>query len=157
MAMETQTETWRGEGGKAVHGVRKPYLLVFVFLAIITIIEVQIPSSGQSIGLQRAEQIVFLMGTAVAKGALVALYYMHLKYEPLVLRYVPLVPLGLAATPVLAPRPRSSLAPAPLPALALVVRGSPSPPPPGTRPADPRGLGGGGGKWHHRTTSARTR
>ena len=101
MAMETQTETWRGEVGKAMHGVRKPYLLVFVFLAIITIIEVQIPTSGESIGLQKAEQIVFLMATAVAKGSLVALYYMHLRYEPLVLRYVPLVPLGLVAILVL--------------------------------------------------------
>ncbi len=101
MAVETQTEGFAAGVSKAVHSVRKPYLLVFVFLAFITIIEVQIPTLGPTIGLEKPEQIVFLMATAVAKGSLVALYYMHLRYEPLVLRYLPLVPLGLVAILVL--------------------------------------------------------
>ncbi|HLB67399.1 MAG TPA: cytochrome C oxidase subunit IV family protein [Thermoplasmata archaeon] len=101
MAIQTQTEGFATGVSKTIHGVRKPYLLVFVFLAVITIIEVQIPTFGTSIGLQKPEQIVFLMATAVAKASLVALYYMHLRYEPVVLRYLPLVPLGLVAILVL--------------------------------------------------------
>ena len=101
MAMETQ-----GPGmaavAKAAHEVKKPYALVFVALAVITILEVQIPTYGASLlGLQKTEQILLLMATAVAKASFVALYYMHLKSEPLVLKYVPIVPLVLVAILVL--------------------------------------------------------
>ncbi len=86
---------------KAAAVVRKPYFLVFVLLAVITVFEVQVPTLGASIGLDKVKQIIVLMSTAVAKASLVALYYMHLKYEPLVLRYVPLVPLFLVLILVL--------------------------------------------------------
>ncbi|HEY4705086.1 MAG TPA: cytochrome C oxidase subunit IV family protein [Thermoplasmata archaeon] len=101
MAMETQ-----GPGmaavAKAAHEVKKPYALVFLFLAIVTVLEIQIPTYGASVlGLLKTEQIILLMATAVAKGSFVALYYMHLKYEPLVLKYLPIVPLVLVAILVL--------------------------------------------------------
>ncbi len=101
MTMETQA---RGTAAvaKAAHEVKKPYALVFVALAVITVLEIQVPTYGASaLGLQKTEQIILLMATAVAKGSFVALYYMHLKYEPLVLKYVPIVPLVLAAILIL--------------------------------------------------------
>ena len=100
MAMETQ-----GPGmaavAKAAHEVKKPYFAVFLVLGAITLFEINVPTFGQY-GIPKTAQVLMLIATAVAKGALVALYYMHLKYEPLVLRYVPLVPLGLVAILVLA-------------------------------------------------------
>lgn len=101
MAMETRTGGM-GVAAKAAHEVKKPYALVFLALAIITVFEVQVPTYGASVlGLQKTEQIILLMATAVAKASFVALYYMHLKYEPLVLKYLPLVPLVLVAILVL--------------------------------------------------------
>ena len=85
---------------KAVEHVKKPYFAVFLVLAIVTVFEIQVPTFGQY-GIPKAAQITMLMATAIAKASLVALYYMHLKYEPLVLRYVPLVPLGLVAILIL--------------------------------------------------------
>ncbi len=102
MAMETHGGGAATAVAKAVHEVKKPYAVVFVFLAVITVLEIQIPTYGASVlGLLKTEQILLLMATAVAKASFVALYYMHLKYEPLVLKYVPLVPLVLVAILVL--------------------------------------------------------
>jgi|GEM_PF-1697692 len=101
MSMETRRE---GLGARlaatAAVTVKKPYFAVFLALGAITVFEINVPSFGQY-GIPKSAQVLMLMATAVAKGALVALYYMHLKYEPLVLRYVPLVPLGLVAILVL--------------------------------------------------------
>jgi len=101
MSMATQEE---GTGARlakaAAHVAKKPYFAVFLFLGFITLFEINVPTFG-AYGIPKAAQVIMLMATAVAKGALVALYYMHLKYEPLVLRYVPLVPLGLVAILVL--------------------------------------------------------
>ncbi len=102
MSMEAQ----RGSLGArlaaaAAVTVKKPYFAVFLVLGAITLFEINVPTFGQY-GIPKTAQVLMLIATAVAKGALVALYYMHLKYEPLVLRYVPLVPLGLVAILVLA-------------------------------------------------------
>ncbi len=101
--MAAPTETGAPVSGlaKAAETIRRPYLLVFVMLAVITVFELQVPTRFAELGLQKAQQIGVLVATSVAKAALVALYYMHLKYEPVVLKYVPLVPLGLVTILVL--------------------------------------------------------
>jgi len=101
MSMETQEEGMGARFAKAAAvAVKKPYFAVFLVLGVVTLFEINVPSFG-AYGIPKAAQVMMLMATAVAKGTLVALYYMHLKYEPLVLRYVPLVPLGLVAILVL--------------------------------------------------------
>jgi len=86
---------------KVVEQVKKPYFAVFLVLAAVTVFEIQVPGFG-AYGIPKTVQVTMLIATAAAKASLVVLYYMHLKYEPLVLRYVPLVPLGLVAILILA-------------------------------------------------------
>ena len=104
MSMESKVEgdaIGAGLAKAAIETVKKPYFAVFLVLAVITLFEINVPSFG-AYGIPKGAQITMLIATAVAKATLVALYYMHLKYEPLVLRYVPLVPLGLVAILILA-------------------------------------------------------
>jgi len=83
--------------GKAVLGVEKrPYVRTFGVLAVVTLVEFQIPFISTDI-LSKSLQIVFLVAFSIAKAALVVAYYMHLRYEPRVLAYIPLVPLILIA------------------------------------------------------------
>lgn len=89
--METVEAHGTGAVGEAL---KRPYVLVLVLLAVVTLIEVQIPSFGEQFGLTMSLQIGFLMGSAVVKAGLVALYYMHLRYEPRILRLLPLGPLA---------------------------------------------------------------
>jgi caa(3)-type oxidase subunit IV len=86
---------------RSAHGIdavarelKRPYVPVLVFLAIVTLVEVQIPSLGAAVGIPQALQIVFLMGSAAIKAAMVALYYMHLRYEPRILGLLPAGPLA---------------------------------------------------------------
>jgi caa(3)-type oxidase subunit IV len=94
--MATTTRAARGVETVAVE-LKRPYVAVLVFLAIVTVVEVQIPSLGNTLGIAQSLQIVFLMGSAAIKAAMVALYYMHLKYEPRVLRLLPAGPLVFVA------------------------------------------------------------
>jgi len=96
MIMATTTEAARGMDAVA-HELKRPYVAVLAFLAIVTVVEVQIPTLGAAWGISSGLQIVFLMGTAVIKAAMVALYYMHLRYEPRVLRLLPVGPLVFVA------------------------------------------------------------
>ncbi len=100
MATARATETAPTGLAKASELVRRPYFLVFVMLALITVFELQVPTRFADF-LQKPQQVAILIATSIAKASLVALYYMHLRYEPLVLRYVPLVPIGLMAILVL--------------------------------------------------------
>jgi cytochrome c oxidase subunit IV len=68
------------------------YILVFVMLAVLTAIELGVAF----VGLSRTMTIVALILLALWKALLVALYYMHLRYEPkrvhmLVLTPIPLI------------------------------------------------------------------
>ena len=55
----------------------RTYLMVFAALAVLTGIELGVAAlmTGQTI------RIIILLGLAASKAALVALYYMHLKYD----------------------------------------------------------------------------
>ncbi len=70
--------------------VKRPYVYVFLALAVVTLIEVWI--SQQSF--PAVERISVLIVLATFKASLVVAYYMHLKYEP---RWMMLIPFGALA------------------------------------------------------------
>ena len=69
---------------------RKEYLIIFVVLFVLTVIEVgvaKMPALGK--GLMMSALILL----AITKAAVVALYYMHLKHETRILRVTVAIPL----------------------------------------------------------------
>ncbi len=92
--MATTAAAAPGGLARVAHEVKRPYVQVFAFLGLVTLIEVQIPSLGQTFHIAEGLQVVLLMSTALVKAALVALYYMHLKYEPRILKLLPVAPLA---------------------------------------------------------------
>src|SRR5207245_4108851 len=82
--MATATAT----GTAPVEEVRKrPYVVVFVILAVVTFIELNV----YSLGLPRLETITILVVLEAIKASLVVAYYMHLRYEP---RWIALIAIG---------------------------------------------------------------
>jgi cytochrome c oxidase subunit 4 len=75
---------------------RKEYWVIFAALVILTLLEVGI--AQPSLGISKTLMRLGLVGMALAKAALVALFYMHLKHETRVLRLTVAIPL---ATPAL--------------------------------------------------------
>lgn len=74
-----------------------PYLLIWGVLAVLMMSKVFVAF----IGLPKTMTIVVLCILALVKATLVALFYMHLKFEPRRLRMLVLVPLPLAVLLVL--------------------------------------------------------
>ena len=72
---------------------KRPYVRAFAVLALMTFVEIQIPG----LAIPKNIQIIFLIAFAVTKASIVVAYYMHLRYEPRALVYLPLVPLVLIA------------------------------------------------------------
>jgi cytochrome c oxidase subunit IV len=68
---------------------RKTYLIVFGWLAALTALEVGLVY----LPLERAPMASALIALAVAKAGLVALFFMHLRYETRILRRAVLLPL----------------------------------------------------------------
>lgn len=69
------------------------YMLIWLILAVLTMAEVGIAFVS---ALPRKLLIFILVGMAIWKAVLVALYYMHLKFEPKRLKIITLAPLPLA-------------------------------------------------------------
>ena len=69
----------------------KEYLIIFVILAALTLLEVVI---AQIPGLSKKLLGVALVGLALTKAAIVGLYYMHLKSETRVLKLTVALPLA---------------------------------------------------------------
>ena len=67
------------------------YMGVFWWLLALTIAEVAVAYMS----LPRLTMIILLVGMAFTKAALVALYFMHLKFEPSTLTLIALTPLIL--------------------------------------------------------------
>jgi len=98
--MATTTESAAG----AVHvaeELKRPYVAVLGLLAVVTVGEVFVPNLGRWYGIGGNVQILLLAVSSVAKASLVALYYMHLKYEPRILRWLPVGPLAFVILLVL--------------------------------------------------------
>ena len=69
------------------------YMLIWLVLAVLTAGEVAIAFVSH---LPQVVLILILVGLALWKAVLVALYYMHLKFEPQKLKIIALAPLPLA-------------------------------------------------------------
>ena len=74
------------------------YIAIWALLAILTVVEVAIVYFR----LPRQLTVVSLVFLALWKALLVALYFMHLKFEPKRLLYIVLAPLPLALILVVA-------------------------------------------------------
>ena len=73
------------------------YMAIFWWLAVLTVIELAViflPIAKIVIG-------VMLVALAVSKAAMVALYFMHLRFETRTLGYIALTPLAIATLLVL--------------------------------------------------------
>jgi cytochrome c oxidase subunit 4 len=73
--------------------VRPNYILIWVYLAVLTVIEV---GAALVSHIPKHWLILILVFLAVWKALLVALYFMHLKFETWYLRIIFLVPVPLA-------------------------------------------------------------
>jgi cytochrome c oxidase subunit 4 len=71
---------------------KRPYLWVFLWLAILTGIEVGVAG----LGFDRTLQIILLAVLAIGKAILVALFYMHLRYDKSILAIIGGFPFFLA-------------------------------------------------------------
>lgn len=74
------------------------YMLIWLYLAILTLAEVGVAV----LDIAKWIIVVSLLIMAVWKAVLVALYYMHLKFEPNRLRLVALAPLPAVAIMIIA-------------------------------------------------------
>lgn len=86
------------QGGPATHQAHPNYIGIFVALAVLTGIELGVAFLPFS----KTILIVLLIGLAFWKAALVALYYMHLRFEPNRLRILAVAPLPLIVILVVA-------------------------------------------------------
>jgi len=73
------------------------YIAIFWILAALTVAEVAYAELALGWGFSLATMRVVLMGMAFVKAAIVGLYYMHLKFEKILLYIVACSPLGFAA------------------------------------------------------------
>ena len=70
----------------------KKYVWVFVWLVVFTALELY----AVNLGLPRHTMVAALLATAAGKAILIALYFMHLKSEGLLVWLLPLIPLFFA-------------------------------------------------------------
>ncbi len=87
-------------GGEAGHEHKAPnYYLIWLYLFILTMAEVGVAFIS---ALPKSVIVIALLVMAVWKALLVALYYMHLRFEPKRLRIVAIAPLPAVAIMILA-------------------------------------------------------
>jgi len=84
---------------ETAHRKHPPYLLIWLYLALLTVAEVVL---ALELPMSQNMKLLLLLGLAVWKAVLVALFFMHLKFERWHLRVLALVPLPLAAIFILA-------------------------------------------------------
>jgi caa(3)-type oxidase subunit IV len=82
---------------------KKTYIKIFVWLTILTAIEVGLALSP----LNRFVMISLLVALAVVKAALVAMYFMHLRFEKKTLALIVMTPIVLAGILILGLMPDS--------------------------------------------------
>lgn len=76
--------------GQPVAMRRTQYVVVFAVLGALTLVELGV---ARSHGIPRTAAVVALVALAVSKAALIALFYMHLRFETRILRLTVLGPL----------------------------------------------------------------
>lgn len=67
----------------------KRYAVIFGWLVIFTVLEL----AAVGVGMPRSALVVTLIGTALGKAMLIALYFMHLKFESRWVWLLPGIPL----------------------------------------------------------------
>jgi cytochrome c oxidase subunit IV len=82
---------------------RRTYFIIFVWLTVLTAIEVGLAVSS----LSRFVMITLLCALAIVKAALVAMYFMHLRFERKTLALVVLTPIVLAGILIIGLMPDS--------------------------------------------------
>lgn len=70
------------------HAGRKTYLLIFGWLALLTLLELGVVAMG----FPKQAVVGSLISTAVAKALLIALYFMELKFESRLTWLLPAIP-----------------------------------------------------------------
>ncbi|MCL4410279.1 MAG: cytochrome C oxidase subunit IV family protein, partial [Gammaproteobacteria bacterium] len=86
--MQQSIETHSDNATAHTHAKTNP-ILVYVILAAFTLIEVTVTITG---GLPRQTLIPVLLSISFVKASLVALYYMHLRYEKAIYGFVFIIP-----------------------------------------------------------------
>jgi cytochrome c oxidase subunit 4 len=71
----------------------KTYITIFVALAVLTAIEVGITM----ISMPKTAMVILLLAFALVKAGLVAVYFMHLKYDARFLKVIAYSPLAVAS------------------------------------------------------------
>ena len=69
------------------------YVLIWVYLAVLTAVEVGVAFISH---FSKTTLLIILLVLAVWKALLVALYFMHLKFEKWNLRFIAIIPIPLA-------------------------------------------------------------
>ena len=69
------------------------YILIWVYLAVLTAVEVGIAFVSS---FSKTTLLIVLLFLAVWKALLVALYFMHLKFEKWNVRFIAIIPIPLA-------------------------------------------------------------
>jgi cytochrome c oxidase subunit IV len=82
----------RASAGPPVRGAghRGQYVVIFVVLGVLTLVELGV---ARTPGIAKAAVVAALVALAVAKAALIALFYMHLRFETRILKVTVLGPL----------------------------------------------------------------
>ncbi len=76
-----------------------PYLLIWLYLFVLTVAEIAL---AFELPVSRNVKLILLLLLAIWKAFLVAMFFMHLKFEKWNLRLIVIVPLPLALILVLA-------------------------------------------------------
>src|ERR1700688_1279739 len=77
--------------GHAVEHEEPNYIAIFIYLAILTAVELVV----YAVGLPQVAKVGLLVALAFAKAVLVAMYFMHLAIERRVLAIIAIIPLIL--------------------------------------------------------------
>jgi cytochrome c oxidase subunit IV len=72
------------------------YMAIFYLLAVLTVGEIAVVFLPHYVGISKLAVGVFLCAFAIVKAALVAMYFMHLKFETRTLGLIAVTPLAIA-------------------------------------------------------------
>ncbi len=79
------------------HATPKTYFIIFGWLGFLTLLEI----GAVMLNLERSALVIFIIGTALGKATLIALYFMHLKFESRLTWLLPIIPVLLGVIFVL--------------------------------------------------------
>ena len=91
--MQKSIDTHAASEAVNAHGKTTNPIIVFAILAVFTLIEVGITVLA---GLPRATTVPLLLSISFVKASLVAMYFMHLRYEKLIYSLVFIAPAAFA-------------------------------------------------------------